>query len=47
VPDDATAPQILDILDRFLKQAVLVIATPGHLVILESDRVRFRPPLGE
>ncbi len=45
LPDDAAAPQIVGLLDRFLKQAALVESVPGHLVILEAGRVRFRPPL--
>lgn len=45
LPDDATARQIVDLLERFLKQPALVDSLPGHLVILEADRVRFRPPL--
>jgi predicted nuclease of predicted toxin-antitoxin system len=45
LPDDATAGQIVLLLERFLKQPALVDCLPGHLVILEADRVRFRPPL--
>jgi predicted nuclease of predicted toxin-antitoxin system len=45
LPDDATARQIVNLLERFLKQPALVDSLPGHLVILEADRVRFRPPL--
>jgi predicted nuclease of predicted toxin-antitoxin system len=45
VPDETTAAQIAEILDRFLASSELVEQLPGHLVILERDRVRFRPPL--
>lgn len=45
VADASRAEEIADILARFLTTD-LVSHLPGHLVILESDRVRFRPPLG-
>jgi hypothetical protein len=45
VPDETTVAQIAEILDRFLASSELVEQLPGHLVILERDRVRFRPPL--
>ena len=45
MPDDAVAPTIVNLLERFLKKGELVSQLPGHLVILESDRVRFRPAL--
>ena len=45
LPDDAVAQQILNLLERFLRKSALVENVPGHLVILESDRVRFRPAL--
>src|SRR5262249_47546937 len=45
LPDDAVAEQIVNVLERFLKQANLVKQLPGHLVILEPARVRFRPPV--
>jgi predicted nuclease of predicted toxin-antitoxin system len=45
LPDDAVARDILNLLERFLKQTELVAQLPGHLVILEEDRVRFRPAL--
>jgi predicted nuclease of predicted toxin-antitoxin system len=45
LPDDAVAQQILKVLERFLKKSELVSRVGGHLVILEADRVRFRPPL--
>jgi predicted nuclease of predicted toxin-antitoxin system len=43
--DDAVAHTITNLLERFLKQTELVSQLPGHLVILESQRVRFRPSL--
>ena len=45
LPDDAVAQRIVNLLERFLKKSELVSQLPGHLVILEGDRVRFRPPL--
>jgi predicted nuclease of predicted toxin-antitoxin system len=45
LPDDAVARDILNVLGRFLKQTEFVAQLPGHLVILEEDRVRFRPAL--
>jgi predicted nuclease of predicted toxin-antitoxin system len=45
LPDDATAQSIVNLLERFLKQTELSRQLPGHLVILEPDRVRFRPAL--
>jgi len=45
MPDDAVAQTIVNLLERFLKQTELATRLPGHLVILESSRVRFRPAL--
>jgi hypothetical protein len=45
LPDDATAAQVADLLDRFLKSTRLVARLPGHLAIVDSVRARFRPPL--
>jgi predicted nuclease of predicted toxin-antitoxin system len=45
MPDDAMAQTIVNLLERFLKQTALSAQLPGHLVILEPDRVRFRPAL--
>jgi predicted nuclease of predicted toxin-antitoxin system len=45
MPDDAVAQTIVNLLERFLKQTELAARIPGHLVILEPDRVRFRPAL--
>ena len=45
MPDDAVAQTIVNLLERFLKQTELAARLPGHLVILESGRVRFRPAL--
>jgi predicted nuclease of predicted toxin-antitoxin system len=45
MPDDAVAQTIVNLLERFLKQTALAARLPGHLVILEADRVRFRPAL--
>jgi hypothetical protein len=45
MPDDAVAQTIVNLLERFLKQTELATRLPGHLVIIEPDRVRFRPAL--
>jgi predicted nuclease of predicted toxin-antitoxin system len=45
MPDDTTAQSITNLLERFLKQAEIISQLPGHLVILEPDRVRVRPAL--
>ncbi len=43
VPDNSSANEIADLLARFLAATDLVAQIPGHLVVLEEDRVRFRP----
>ena len=45
LPDDAVAQVIVNLLERFLRQTELAARLPGHLVIVEPDRVRFRPAL--
>ena len=45
LPDDAIATQINDLFARFLKRSELLSRVPGHLVIVEPGRVRFRPSL--
>lgn len=45
VDDTSTARDISQLLERFLTQQDLVRQIPGHLVILDSLRVRFRPAL--
>jgi len=47
VPDNSTAHQIAEVLDRFLGSDALVAQLPGRLAILELSRVRFRPGLSE
>lgn len=44
LPDDTRADEIAAVMIRFLSTA-MVSHLPGHLVILERDRVRFRPAL--
>jgi predicted nuclease of predicted toxin-antitoxin system len=44
LPDESRADEISAVLIRFLGSS-LVARLPGHLVILEGDRVRFRPAL--
>jgi hypothetical protein len=43
--DDATAVEIVAVIERFFKEHQFLDALKGRLVIVESDRVRFRPPL--
>lgn len=45
VADNDTAEAIADLLKRFLTLKDLVARIPGHLVVLERARVRFRPAL--
>lgn len=45
MPDQATASDILQVMEKLLKQSEMVSQIPGHLVILERDRLRFRPAL--
>jgi predicted nuclease of predicted toxin-antitoxin system len=45
MPDESTAIQIADVVGRFLALTDLVLKLPGHLVILEPGRARFRPAL--
>jgi len=43
--DDATAPAIVEVVERFVREPAFLAALRGRLAILEGDRVRFRPPL--
>jgi predicted nuclease of predicted toxin-antitoxin system len=43
--DDAIASEIVQLLERFIQRTDLTAKLPGHLVILEPARVRFRPPI--
>jgi predicted nuclease of predicted toxin-antitoxin system len=45
VPDGALANEIAQVVDRFLSEALFVTNLNGRLAIVESNRVRFRPPL--
>lgn len=45
LPDDTIARDIARVLERFFSQKQLVERIKGRLVIVESDRVRFRPKL--
>ena len=45
VDDTSTAEDIAQLLQRFLILPELVGQIPGHLVILDSNQVRFRPAL--
>lgn len=47
VADHDTAESIAFLLERFLAVPDLVARIPGHLVVLERDRVRFRPALAD
>lgn len=44
LPDDTLADEVASVIVRFLRTS-MVTHLPGHLVILERDRVRFRPAL--
>jgi predicted nuclease of predicted toxin-antitoxin system len=43
IPNDATAPFILTLLESFLRRADLVAKLPGRLAIVSAGRVRMRP----
>lgn len=43
--DDAVAADIVQLIERFIQRTDLIAKLPGHLVILEPARVRFRPPV--
>lgn len=43
LPVDTGADDVAGLLERFVRQTDLLAQLPGHLVILELDRVRFRP----
>jgi len=43
LPDDATATQVNQTLESFMRNADFLARVPGRLAILESWRVRFRP----
>jgi predicted nuclease of predicted toxin-antitoxin system len=45
--DIATASEVTRVLERFLAEPAFLGALSRRLVILEVDRVRFRPPLGQ
>lgn len=45
MPDSSTAADVVGLLSRFLSATALVHRIPGHLAILEPDRLRFRPAL--
>ena len=45
VKDTSTSEEISQLLKRFLSLGDLVGRIPGHLVILDANRVRFRPAL--
>lgn len=44
-PDDATAREILSVIERFIGQPTFLAALQGRLAIVEQHRVRFRPAL--
>jgi predicted nuclease of predicted toxin-antitoxin system len=45
LPDDMIAEDIVQVLERFLREPVFVERLRGRLAIVEPHRVRFRPPL--
>ncbi len=44
LPDDAIAAVVVKVLETFLSQPQLLALVVGRLAIVESWRVRFRPP---
>lgn len=45
VPEHLTADHIATLLERFVSMTNLVSQIPGHLVVLDENRARFRPAL--
>jgi predicted nuclease of predicted toxin-antitoxin system len=45
LPDTAVAEEIAAVLKRFLSEPGFIASLAGRLVVVEGDRVRFRPPL--
>jgi len=45
LPDSATAAEIVRVLERFVLEPVFLESLIGRLAIVDSERVRFRPPL--
>jgi len=45
LPDDAVAATVVKVMESFLSQPQLLSHLTGRLAIVESWRVRFRPPL--
>ncbi|MEZ0472910.1 hypothetical protein [Luteimonas salinilitoris] len=45
LPDDAIAQDVVRVLGSFMRQSRFIGQLEGHLVIVEPDRVRFRPAL--
>lgn len=45
VPDDAVATEIVALLESFLRHEEWLAALSGRLAVVNSRRVRFRPPL--
>ena len=45
LPDDAAAATVVKVMESFLSQPQLLSQLTGRLAIVESWRVRFRPPL--
>lgn len=45
LPDDAIAPGVVNLLERFAGNPVFTTQLAGRLAVVEESRVRFRPPL--
>jgi predicted nuclease of predicted toxin-antitoxin system len=43
LPDDATAPQVVALLEKFVRREDWLARLPGRLAVVELWRVRFRP----
>lgn len=44
-PQNATVPDVANLVERFLGQTDLITNLVGRLVIVDSQRIRIRPPL--
>jgi predicted nuclease of predicted toxin-antitoxin system len=45
LPDTSVAQEIVSVIERFLMEPGFVDSLAGRLAVVDSERVRFRPPL--
>jgi predicted nuclease of predicted toxin-antitoxin system len=45
LPDDAIAPDIVNVVERFAGNPAFTSQLAGRLAVVDESRVRFRPPL--